>query len=110
MLMAVALDVNAQGVTVTVKGQVVDAATNEPLIGVTVRERDSKNAAITDLDGNYALQVKSGSYVDFSYVSYQPRAYKTNAVPRVVRLEQDSKSIDEVVVVGFGTQKKVNRS
>lgn len=108
MLMAVTLNVNAQGVTVTVKGQVVDAATNEPLIGVTVRERDSKNAAITDLDGNYALQVKSGSCVDFSYVSYQPRAYKTNAVPRVVRLEQDSKSIDEVVVVGFGTQKKVN--
>lgn len=100
----------AQGGLVTIKGKVVDGSSNEALIGVTVKEIGSNRGSVTDLDGNYTLQVKAGSTVEFTYVSYKPKQFKANAIPAVIQMEDNAESISEVVVVGYGSQKKVNLS
>lgn len=100
----------AQGSLVTIKGKVVDGASNEALIGVTVKEVGSNRGSVTDLDGNYTLQVKAGSTVEFTYVSYKPKQFKAHAVPAVIQMEENAEAISEVVVVGYGSQKKVNLS
>ncbi|MCD8080251.1 MAG: SusC/RagA family TonB-linked outer membrane protein [Bacteroides sp.] len=99
---------NAQN-NITIQGQVVDALTAEPLIGVSVVEKGSGNGTITDFDGNYSLQVASvESAVIFSYVGYVATEMKAERARGVIQLQEDSQTLDEVVVVGFGTQKKVN--
>lgn len=100
----------AQGSLVTIKGKVVDGASNEALIGVTVKELGSSRGSVTDLDGNYTLQVRPGATIEFTYVSYKSKSYKANALPKVIQMEENTESISEVVVVGYGSQKKVNLS
>ncbi len=90
-----------------VKGTVVDM-TGEPLIGVNVSAKGTTIGTITDVDGNYSLDVPSGTTLVFSFIGY-----KTAEVPvgnqSVINqtLNEDTQNIDEVVVVGYGTQKKV---
>ncbi len=110
LLLFVAVSVSAQGHLSTVKGKVVDAATGEPLVGVTVKEQGSSRGTVTDLDGNYTLQVTGGATVSFSYLGYKARGFKADALPSTVKLEENAESISEVVVVGYGSQKKVNLS
>ena len=100
----------AQGGLMTVKGKVVDVASEEVLIGVTVKEVGSSRGTVTDLDGNFVLQVKPNSSVEISYVSFKTKTYKANAIPKIIRLEESVEAISEVVVVGYGSQKKVNLS
>ena len=61
----------AQGGLLTIKGKVIDGASEEALIGVTVKEVGSNRGTITDLDGNFVLEVKPNSSVEFSYLSYK---------------------------------------
>ena len=91
--------------TKTVTGQVVDE-TGEPVIGASVVVEGTTNGTITDFDGRFALQVPSGKKVVISFVGYVPQtiAPKQGKDFRVV-LTEDSKMLDEVVVVGYGTQK-----
>lgn len=96
--------------SISVKGQVVDAESEEPLIGVSIQERGGKNGVVSDLDGNFSLSVKPGSTVVFSYIGYQAVELKASDVKGVIKMKDDSKSLQEVVVVGYGTQKKVNLS
>ncbi len=99
---------NAQN-SITIQGQVVDALTQEPLIGVSVVEKGSGNGTITDFDGNYSLQVVSTeSILTFSYVGYISSDMKADRARGTIQLKEDSQTLDEVVVVGFGVQKKVN--
>lgn len=86
-------------------------AEGEPLIGVAVYEKDvPSNGTITDMDGNYALTLKGANAVlVFQYVGYGKQEISVNGLSRInVSLSQDSEMLDEVVVVGYGTQKKVN--
>lgn len=94
----------AQG-TVKVSGTVVDAM-GEPLVGVSVSEKGTHNGAITNLDGVYQLQVKSGSTLVFSYIGYQTKELKAKEGVLNVSLVDDNKVLDDVVVVGYGVQKK----
>lgn len=89
--------------TKTVTGQVVDE-TGEPVIGASVVVEGTTNGTITDFDGRFALQVPSGKKVVISFVGYVPQtiAPKQGKDFRVV-LKEDSKMLDEVVVVGYGT-------
>lgn len=91
-----------------VKGTVNDAM--GPVIGASVVEKgNTANGTITDIDGNFSLSVKPGAILVISYIGY-----KTQEVPVIegkavnVMLKDDTEMLDEVVVVGFGTQKKVN--
>lgn len=89
-----------------VKGHVTDPA-GEPLVGVTVTERGTKNTAITNIDGNFQLSVKPGAQLEISYVGFAPRTMAaTNSMN--ITLKEDDKQLNEVVVVGYGTQKKAN--
>ena len=95
----------AKGRVVT--GRVTDD-NGEPLVGVNIL-LDGECLAITDLDGNYTLQAPEGKELTYSYVGYGNQKRKVRGRGSVdVVLTDDSKLLDEVVVVGYGTQKKVN--
>lgn len=108
LLMDVGLFAQTNGLTV--KGRVLDAQTREPLIGVTVMERGTNNASVSDYDGNFTLRVAPSATVSFSYVNYVKRELKASQVKGDIFLREDDKTLQEVVVVGYGTQKKANLS
>ena len=88
----------------SIKGTVVDEF-GEPMIGVTIKAKNSQAAAITDIDGNFSLNVPSGTAIELSYVGYTTQTVKaTNGLK--VQMAPDSQMMDEVVVIGFGTVKK----
>lgn len=89
--------------TVTMKGTVVDE-NGYPIIGASVVEKGTHNGTVTDLDGNYSLTVKHGAYLTISYLGYVSQT----TMGGKVHLKPSDTDLDEVVVVGFGTQKKVN--
>ena len=95
-----------QTATATIKGTVVDNE-GEPLIGVTVMS-SSKVGVATDIDGNFALNVKLPTTLTVSYVGFKPQTIKVDRPTDNlnIELELNSTSLDEVVVVGYGTQKK----
>lgn len=95
--------------TISIKGKVVDID-GEPIIGATVREEGSSSGAITDLDGNFMLNVASSdAMITISYIGYGTQTLKVQPGKMMsVVLKEDTKTLDEVVVVGFGTQKRVN--
>lgn len=97
-------NVLAQG-ELLVKGSVTDKNTHEPLIGVTVKVKGSTRGTVTDLDGNYQISASADAVLEFSYVGYLQEDHK--ATSRLdVKLLPDTKALDEVVVVGYGVQKK----
>ena len=91
----------------TIKGTVVDV-TGEPLIGVNVAVKGTTIGIITDIDGNYTLEVPSKSTIVFSYIGYQAQEVPVGNQSTInVTLKEDTQKLEEVVVVGYGTQKKV---
>ena len=91
----------------TVSGVVTSAADQLPLIGVSVQVKGTTNGAITDLDGNYTVSVASGETLVFSYIGFKTQEIQiTNQTTLNVVMEEDSETLDEVVVVGYGVQKK----
>ena len=96
--------------SISIKGKVIDATTNESLIGVSIQEKGTTNGAITDMDGNYSLRVANESTIIFSYIGYQTVELPSSAAQGIIKLKEDSETLQEVVVVGYGVQKKVNLS
>lgn len=95
----------AQAQTIKVNGRVTDDL-NEPMIGVSIFEKGTTNGVITDMDGNYSLSVKEGATIVYSYIGYLTQEKKAVAGVMNVILKEDTKTLDEVVVVGYGVQKK----
>jgi len=95
--------------TIKVSGQVVDQD-GEPLIGATVRVKGSQSGSVTDFDGNFSIDAPSNATLVVSYVGYKDReiAVRGRAVIEKIQLESDSQILDQVVVVGYGTQKKAD--
>ena len=91
---------------IAVRGQVLDAGTKEPMIGVSVLEKGTTNGTITDFDGNYSLNVASGKTLVFSYIGYVTQEIVVSGETVNVSMKEDSKTLSEVVVVGYGVQKK----
>ena len=88
---------------------VVKDASGEAVIGASVTVDGTTNGTITDLDGNFSLSnVPKGSTIKISFVGYKTLEVKWNGSPLNITLKEDSEMLDEVVVVGYGTQKKVN--
>lgn len=88
---------------------VVKDATGETIIGASVVVKGSTNGTITGIDGDFSLSnVPKGSTIVISFVGYQTQEIKWTGVPLNIILSDDTKVLDEVVVVGYGTQKKVN--
>lgn len=94
----------AQGVTV--KGTVLDE-NQEPLIGATVQVKGESTGAAADLDGNFTLKAKKNATLVVSYIGYLTQEVRLQGKTQVtIQLTPDSKTLDEVVVVGYGTMKK----
>ena len=100
------LSLSAFAQQITVKGHVVDA-TGEPVIGASVIEGKSTNGTITDIDGNFSLNVSANSALTISFVGYKTQTVSVNGKTALkVTLQEDTEVLDEVVVVGYGTMKK----
>ncbi len=94
--------------SVTLSGVVSSATSGETLIGVNVIEAGTTNGTITDIDGNFMLSVKKGATVTFSYIGY--KTYEVTAskdeTSMKVSLQEDLTALEQVVVIGYGTQKR----
>ena len=95
--------------TIKVKGQVVDQD-GEPLIGATVRVKGVQSGVVTDIDGNFEISAAGNATLVISYVGYKDRevAVRNRAILETIQLESDAHLLDQVVVVGYGTQKKAD--
>lgn len=91
--------------TSKIKGTIVDAKTGEPIIGASVKVKGTKLAAITDIDGNFEINTNDGARLEVSYVGYRNAEFMAHNNMKI-EIHEDSESLDEVVVVGYGTQKK----
>ena len=98
----VAMPAIAQNQTIT--GTVLDEL-GEPVIGATVTVAGTKTATVTDLDGNYKISAPQGAKLTITYIGYLPLTVKQGGT---VSLQEDKQSLDEVVVVGYGSQKKAH--
>lgn len=90
--------------TVTVRGSVKDA-NGEPIVGASIVEKgNTSNGSVTDLNGNYTLHVRRSARLVVSYIGFQSQ--EVPASQSTITLQEDNKSLNEVVVIGYGTQKK----
>lgn len=94
------------GQTTEVKGTVLDAATGESLIGVSVSQKGTTNGVSTDIDGNYTLNVPMGATLLFTYIGYTDQEIVVSGNTINVTMQPSQELLDEVVVVGYGVQKK----
>ena len=104
LFLFVPLWLGAQNITVT--GKVTDKS-GEGLIGVNVTEKGTNNGIATDVDGNYSLSVSRDATLDFRYVGYVSQSLPVQGKSMVsVVLSEDTKALEEVVVIGYGTQRR----
>lgn len=89
----------------TISGLVIDSS-NNPMIGVAVMEKGTSNGAITDLDGNYTITVNEGATLVFQCIGFVNQELPAVSSPLNVTMKEDSELLEEVVVVGYGVQKK----
>lgn len=88
-----------------IKGTIVDSKTGEPVIGASVKVKGTKLAAVTDLNGEFELNTHANATLEISYVGFKETEVKASNGMKI-SLEEDTESLEEVVVVGYGTQKK----
>ena len=87
-----------------VQGKVTDQ-NGEPLIGVSIQVKGTQGGTVTDMDGNFSLNAAPGSTLVVSYVGYQTQTLKASSTMSIT-MQDDAQSLDELVVVGYGTMKK----
>lgn len=98
---------NSMAQTRQITGTVVDDKTSENIIGATVKEKDTKNATVTDAKGHFSITVNPGATLVLSYIGYSTREIVIgNTDVLTIKLTATNNSLNEVVVVGYGTQKK----
>lgn len=106
LLLATQMYANLQQDPIIISGKVVDG-NGETLIGVSVQVKGGKEGTITDVDGNFSLKTSPSSTLVFSYIGYAVQEVKANPSGVMnITMVDDGKQLDEVVVVGYGTQKK----
>ena len=98
-----------QDQTIKVSGQVVDQS-GEPLIGATIRLKGAQSGVVTDFDGKFEISAPANGTLVVSYVGYKDReiAVRGRAILNTIELESDAMMLDQVVVVGYGVQKKAD--
>lgn len=92
-----------------IRGRVLDA-NGEPVIGANVVQKGTTNGVITDIDGNFSLQLPAGAVLQISYIGYHPQEVTVSNAKNdyVIQLAEDSQNLDEVVVIGYGTARKID--
>ena len=89
-----------------IKGNVSDAK-GEPIVGATISEKGGTGGTITDINGDFSIDLSSGNLITVSYVGFKPQTVKATDGLHVT-LDEQTKGLDEVVVIGYGTKKKAN--
>ncbi len=108
-LLTTSINLSAQVSTIT--GTVLDEVTGAALPGVTIMAKGTTLGAVTDFDGNYTIKVMPGSTLLFSYIGYSSYEIQVNGQTIIdVALSEETQSLDEVVVIGYGTQKKNDKT
>ncbi len=104
LMLSLAVTINAQ---TTVTGQVISTEDNIPLIGVSILEKGTGNGTATDIDGNFKLKVTNlSATLTISYLGYRTKNVTVTEAKMMISLSEDANALDEVIVVGYGTQKK----
>ena len=92
---------------VEISGQVNEAATGLPIPGVSIIVKNSTGGTTTDIDGNFSISVPTGSTLVFSYIGFEPQEVVAIANQTItITLKESTETLDEVVVIGYGSQKK----
>lgn len=107
LVLILALPISAQ---VKVTGKVTDGM-NSPLPGANVTVKGTTKGVSSDFDGNYEIEAKQGDILEFSFIGFQTQTQKvTGGKTQIINvvLQEDAQELDDVVVIGYGTQKKVN--
>lgn len=105
-LLTLILTISIYAQNTTLKGVIVDE-TDTPLIGATVQVKGTSTGSITDFDGNYTIKANKGAVITFSYIGYKTQEIKITGQPTVnIKMVPDNQTLDEVVVVGYGTMKR----
>jgi len=105
LLFAICLTAFAQNQTVT--GKVVDVETNETVMGASVRVKGTKTGTVTDVDGNFKITASNGQFLEISYIGYAALEFPVDVShPLVIKITQTNSALNEVVVVGYGTERK----
>ena len=101
-------DLHAQQQAKTVTGTVTDVS-GEPIIGANIRIKGTTTGTITDIDGNFSIEAKPQSVIEVSYIGYLTQEMVINNQKSIrFLLKEDTKTLDEVVVIGYGVQKKAD--
>lgn len=120
LFIGISLNLRAESPTITtnnfsteqqssmLKGFVIDAVTGEPIIGATVYVKALGVGAVTGINGEYELNAPIGSIIQISYVGYNSVEVKSIESEQTIKLKENSEILEEVVVVGYGIQKKAN--
>ena len=91
-----------------VKGRVIDKV-GEPIVGATVTVRGTNNGTVSDVNGNFTLPMNDGKEITVNYIGYEPVILPADTSKEMlIAMNEDSRELDEVVVVGYGTQRKAN--
>ncbi len=90
-----------------ITGTVIDQTNGEPIIGATVKIKGTSTGVVTDIDGNYSIDVKPGQTLEISYIGYTTQSIKVTKGGRYdVNLSEETNTLEQVVVVGYGTMKR----
>ena len=89
-----------------VSGVVTDAGNGDPLIGAVVKVRGTSAMTVTDASGNFKVEAAKGQTIEVSYMGYVTKTVKATGSFLKIALQEDTKSLEEVMVIGYGTQKK----
>jgi len=94
-----------------VEGSVTDAKTGDPLPGVSIIEKGTNNGTTTDMNGEYSFKVAEGATLEFSFVGYQTQEIPVEGRTQInVELKQKAEELEEVIVIGYGVQKKSHKT
>ncbi|NJB83683.1 SusC/RagA family TonB-linked outer membrane protein [Wenyingzhuangia aestuarii] len=104
-LMCFTIEVQAQK-KIKVRGVVTSIEDGEPIPGLSVVVKETGKATVTDFDGNYTIKAKIGETLNFSYIGMEEKAIKVRQENLNVRMSSSLENLEEVIVIGYGTQKK----
>lgn len=95
-----------KGTRIKVSGRILDS-NGDPIIGATVKQKGSSNGTVSDVNGNFSFEAPEGSTLDVTYIGYQSQSLRAVAGREItISMKEDQESLNEVVVIGYGSQKK----
>lgn len=106
ILLAVVMSLSVSAQQIEVKGKVYDAHDKTPIPGVTVMEIGKTRGTITDVNGEFNINIEKGKILQFKYIGYKLKEVRAESEWMKVEMEQDIRTLEEVTIVAFGSQKK----